>query len=66
MAKSPLMVVSVDPHCNSCSESDLVGSRDGHPYGWDGWIGWDGWMNGSHSVQTQPFCPEVDPFNKIF
>lgn len=26
------------------------------------WLGW--WMD--LSVQTQPFCPAVDPFNKVF
>jgi len=31
------MVVFSNPYCNSHSESDLVGSRDGHPYRWDGW-----------------------------
>lgn len=58
MAKSPLIAVSLDPHCNSHSGSDFVGSSDGHPCAWDGW---DGWI----SVQTQPSCPEVDPFNDI-
>lgn len=41
VAKSPLMVVSPGPHCNSLSGIDLVGSRDGDPYGWDGWDAMD-------------------------
>lgn len=36
-AKSPLLVLSLDPH--SYPRNDLVGSRGGHSCGWDGgWI----------------------------
>lgn len=34
------MIVSLEAH-SSCSGNDLVGSRDGHLYGWDGWDAMD-------------------------
>lgn len=38
-AKSPLLVLSLGPHCHSHSGNDLGGSRGGHSCGWDGgWI----------------------------
>lgn len=52
-SKSPLLVLSSDPHCHSHSRNDLVGSRGGHSCGWDG-----GWISLSrHSPSVLKWIP---------
>lgn len=48
----PLQIPNV-----SFLRSDLVGSKDGQPHGWDGWS-----AAGPH---TQSLCPEVGPCSEI-
>lgn len=57
-AKSPLLVLSSDPHCHSHSRNDLVGSRGGHSCGWDG-----GWISlPRHSPSVLKWIPLMGYF----